>query len=78
MADGQTVLMSSNVSRSESKAVIGLPGLSELPGFQSLTDKQSSRITGDLVLLVTPHVVHRAHAQAMGPYIPLHPRPETE
>ncbi len=76
--DGQTALMASNVTRSEARAAIGIPGLSELPGFQVPTDKSSDKITGDLVVLITPHIVHLAHTQAKGPQIQINPRPDTE
>ncbi len=73
--DGETVMMISNTTESETAAVSGIPELSELPGFQSTTDRNSTKITGDLVLLITPHIVRRAHVAATGPYIPLTSRP---
>ncbi len=73
--DGETVMMISNTTQSEAAALSGIPGLSELPGFQSTTNRNSTKITGDLVLLITPHIVRRAHLAATGPYIPLTPRP---
>lgn len=76
--DGDTVMMVSQTTSSETAAVTGLPGLSELPGFQSTTNKNGSKSTGELVLLVTPHITRRAHTSARGPYIPLQTRPETD
>ncbi len=78
LKDGETALMASNVTRSELRAATGIPGLSELPGFQVPTDKSSDKITGDLVVLITPHIVHLAHTQAKGPFIQINSRPETE
>ena len=71
--DGETVMMISNTSRSESAAITGAPGLSELPGFQSTTNRNGSVITGDLVLMITPHIVHSARSGTVGSYIPLAP-----
>lgn len=76
--DGETVMMVSNTSRSESAAISGEPGLSELPGFQSTTDRNESDTSGNLVLLITPHIVRHGHTQAAGPYIPLTSRPGEE
>lgn len=76
--DGDTVMMVSQTTSSETAAVTGLPGLSELPGFQSTTNKNGNKSTGELVLLVTPHIARRAHTSARGPYIPLQTRPETD
>jgi Flp pilus assembly secretin CpaC len=78
MHDGDTVMMVSQTTSTETAAVTGIPGLSELPGFQSTTNKNGSKSTGELVLLVTPHITRRAHTSARGPYIPLVSRPETD
>lgn len=72
--DGETVMMISDTTRSESAAVTGLPGLSELPGFQSTTNRNGTTITGDLVLMITPHIVHSPRNGIVGAYIPLVPR----
>ncbi|MEZ2345870.1 type II secretion system protein GspD [Terriglobus sp. RCC_193] len=76
--DGDTVMMVSQTTSTETAAVTGMPGLSEIPGFQSTTNKNGSKSTGELVLLVTPHIARRAHTSAKGPYIPLQSRPETD
>ena len=62
-------MMVSNVNRSESSAVTGIPGLSELPGFQMPTDQNAEKDTGQLVVVVTPHVVRRRSDMASGPRI---------
>ena len=76
--DGETVLMISDTTRSETAAVTGLPGLGDVPGFQSTTNRNGSISSSDLVLLVTPHVVRKSHVQATGPYVPLASRPGDE
>lgn len=76
--DGDTVMMISATSKTETAAVTGLPGLSEIPGFQSTTNRNGTETTGDLVLLVTPHIVRRAHPSSVGPYIVLQPRPDSD
>jgi type II secretory pathway component GspD/PulD (secretin) len=59
VADGESVLMVSNVSRSETAAMSGIPGLSELPGFQMPVTQDVEKDTNQLVLEVTPHVVRQ-------------------
>ena len=76
--NGDTMMMISNTTQSETNAVNGVPGLSELPGFQSTTNSNSTKITGDLVLMITPHIVRAGHTRAKGPYVPLSPRPSDE
>ncbi len=67
--DGETALILSNVTRSEARAINGLPGLSELPGFQSATDQTFEKDSSQLVLLLTPHIVRRRSSVVVGPRI---------
>ena len=53
---GQTALLVSQVSQNESKAIQGLPYLSELPGFQG-TYRSDEKDTGELLITITPHIV---------------------
>jgi len=69
VADGESVLMVSNVTRNESAAMTGIPGLSELPGFQMPLDQSAEKDTSQLVVLVTPHVVRRRSDLVAGPRI---------
>jgi len=78
---GQTALLASEVSSQETKAVQGLPGLSELPGFQSTTNQNKTVSTGELLIAITPHVVregglHIASRPLLLPYDP-HPSAQT-
>lgn len=58
----KSALIVSNLTRQESKAVGGIPGLGELPGFAAATtDKSTEQDVSKLVILITPHIVrHRA------------------
>jgi len=53
---GQTALMASAVSRNEARDIEGIPGLSELPGFQG-TEKSAEVDADELLITITPHVV---------------------
>jgi general secretion pathway protein D len=70
VADGESALMVSNVTRGESAALTGLPGLSELPGFQLPTEDVGQRSSNQLVVVVTPHIVRRRSDLIAGPRIP--------
>ena len=60
MPDGQTAMMLSNLTSSQSASLTGLPGLSDLPGFrQTLADTNKETDHSELVLLVTPHIARR-------------------
>ena len=68
--DGETVLMASTLSRTQSAAISGIPGLGELPGFQSATaDTIAETDSSELILLVTPHVTRRRSNPTAGPRI---------
>ncbi|WP_263418251.1 type II and III secretion system protein [Terriglobus albidus] len=69
--DGDTIMLVSAMSEQEAYAVSGLPGLSELPGFGSTTNKQSSRSKSDLVILLTPHIVRSRRKGNAGPLVPI-------
>jgi Flp pilus assembly secretin CpaC len=69
VADGESTMMVSSVSRSEKAAMSGIPGLSELPGFQMPAVQDVEKDTTQLVLVVTPHVVRRRSYMVASPRI---------
>jgi Flp pilus assembly secretin CpaC len=71
VADGESVLMVSNVTRNEAAAMAGIPGLSELPGFQAPTSDNIEKDTSQLVVVVTPHLVRIRSDLFIGPRIPV-------
>ncbi len=72
IGDGQTALLVSSLSKTESGAVSGYPGLAELPGFQStISNKTTEQDSSDLVLLITPRIVRRRSSIIAGPRIAL-------
>ncbi len=70
--DGDTALVVSSLTRSEAASLNGLPGISELPGFQTATAvKTTNENSSDLLLLITPHVTRRRSNLTAGPRIPI-------
>ena len=69
--EGESVLMVSYVSKTESAAMSGIPGLSELPGFQMPVTQDVQKDTNQLVMVVTPHVVRRRSDLLASPRIAL-------
>lgn len=63
---GASALVVSNLSKQQSRAVDGVPGLSELPGFQSTTNNSTENDFSDLVIVITPHIIRLAHKQSAG------------
>lgn len=72
VVDGESALLVSNVTKNESAAMTGIPGLSELPGFQLPTDRNTETDTSQLVVVVTPHIVRRRANRIAGPRMVLH------
>jgi general secretion pathway protein D len=66
LRDGASAVVVSSLSRQQSRAVTGIPGLSEIPGFQSTTNADSETDFSDLAIVITPHVIRLAHAQEAG------------
>ncbi|MGB9032248.1 MAG: hypothetical protein WCC27_19140, partial [Acidobacteriaceae bacterium] len=61
---GESALVLSSLSRQESNAITGIPGLSEIPGFQSTTNNNSNLDVAELAIVITPHIVRAVHQGA--------------
>ncbi len=68
---GASALVVGNLSRQESNAISGTPGLTELPGFASLSSTTNEYDVSNLAVLVTPRIIRRRHSDLAGPVIPL-------
>jgi general secretion pathway protein D len=77
--DGDTALMVSSLTKSESASLSGYPLLADLPGFQTATaDKTTTTDSSDLILLITPHVTRRRSNLTAGPRIAINlPEPSS-
>jgi general secretion pathway protein D len=53
---GQTAMLATLVSSSEMKALTGLPGLNDIPGFQG-TNQDRQKSSTALLITITPHIV---------------------
>jgi type II secretory pathway component GspD/PulD (secretin) len=71
LRNGASALVVGDLSRQESNAVSGNPGLSELPGFTALSATTKEYDVSNLAILVTPHILRRRRNDLTGPFIPL-------
>jgi Flp pilus assembly secretin CpaC len=69
LAEGDSAMLVSNVSKTQTAAMTGVPLLSELPGFQLPTDDNVEKDTDQLVVVVTPHIIRRRSDTVAGPRI---------
>jgi type II secretory pathway component GspD/PulD (secretin) len=66
---GESVLLVSSLTKQDTLAVTGIPGLSELPGLRSGTFQSKQQNTAELAVVITPHVVRRVHTRQADPMI---------
>ena len=73
VGEGESAMLVSSVSKTETAAMSGIPGLSELPGFQMPVTQDVQKNSSQLVILVTPHVVRRRSDTVASPRIAVPP-----
>lgn len=61
---GESAVLVSSLSRQQADAISGVPGLSELPGFQDATNKDSTLNYSELAIVVTPYIVSLARPES--------------
>jgi type II secretory pathway component GspD/PulD (secretin) len=57
LKEGEATVIATELSRSQSNAISGTPGLSEIPGLNNATNKNVQLNYATLVIVITPHVV---------------------
>jgi general secretion pathway protein D len=61
---GETAIMASDLSSSQSRAMSGLPGIGDIPGLMDFNDIQRNQNVSRLLILVTPRVVRNVQNPA--------------
>jgi len=64
---GQGVVLVSELDKSESRAISGLPGVSEIPGLNNVTSKDINKNNSTLLIVMTPHVIRGTQAAGHTP-----------
>lgn len=67
--EGSAVVVASELDKSESRAISGTPGLSEIPGLNDVTDKNVQKNFATLLIIITPHVVRGTQASGHTPML---------
>jgi Flp pilus assembly secretin CpaC len=57
LQQGEGVVVMSELDSSQMRAISGLPGISEIPGLNDITDKNMQKNSSSLLVVVTPHVI---------------------
>ena len=66
---GETAMLVSDLSKTESRALSGLPGAGDIPGLQDISDIQRNQNVARLLILVTPRVTRNPQAAGHSPML---------
>ena len=71
LLDGEPAVIAGEVTHSETRALSGIPGLGEVPGFNKITTTNSKQLEDDeLLVVLTPHIIARSTGQSSEVYLP--------
>jgi tetratricopeptide (TPR) repeat protein len=62
LKEGEATVVATEMDKSQSLAISGTPGLSEIPGMNNVTDKDLQKNYATLVIVMTPHLVRGPQA----------------
>jgi Flp pilus assembly secretin CpaC len=62
LKEGEATVVATEMDKSQSQAISGTPGLSEIPGMNNVTEKDLQKSYATLVIVMTPHVVRGPQA----------------
>ncbi len=65
--EGAAVVVASELDKAESRAISGVPGFSEIPGLNNVTDVDTQKSYASLLIIITPHVVRGSRTAAIRP-----------
>jgi type II secretory pathway component GspD/PulD (secretin) len=69
LKEGESVAVVENLSKSQSQTISGTPGISEIPGLNDATDKDTQKNYATLLIVMTPHVIRSTQAAGHTPMI---------
>ena len=74
LKQGEAVVVMSELDKSQSRAISGMPGISEIPGLNDLTGKDNQKNYATLLIVITPHVIRGTQAAGHSPMMRVEPR----
>jgi general secretion pathway protein D len=70
LQNGEPAVVAGQISRSETRDLSGIPGLSQIPGLNKLTSTNSKQTEYDeLLVVITPHITRRGMGQSTEVYL---------
>ena len=62
LKQGAAAVIAGDLDQSQSRAISGTPGLSELPGMNNLTGNENQQNYATLLIVITPHLIRGTQA----------------
>ncbi len=69
LKQGEGVVVISDLNKQESLAIRGVPGISEIPGLNNATGKNTQKSYATMLIVITPHVVRGTQSSGRSPMI---------
>jgi type II secretory pathway component GspD/PulD (secretin) len=69
MRQGEAVVVVSQLNKQESRSISGTPGISEIPGLNNLSSKDTNIDTSSLLIVMTPHVIRGTQPAGHSPMV---------
>jgi general secretion pathway protein D len=69
LKEGAGVVVMSELDKDESRALSGTPGISEIPGLNNLTGKNTQKNYATLLMIITPHVIRGLQTSSHSPML---------
>ncbi len=67
LREGEAIAVVSQLDKSESRAVSGAPGISEIPGLNNISAKDNQKDYATLLIVITPRVIRGTQAAGHSP-----------
>jgi len=67
LRQGEGVVVVSDIDKEQSRAISGVPGFSEVPGLNDVTENNSQQSYATLLIIMTPHVIRGTQAAGRSP-----------
>jgi tetratricopeptide (TPR) repeat protein len=67
LRQGEGVVVVSDLDKQQSRAISGVPGISEIPGLNDVTSKDAQKSYSTLLIVMTPHVIRGTQSAGHSP-----------
>ena len=67
LRQGEGVVVVSDLDKQQSRAISGVPGISEIPGLNDLTGNDAKKSYATLLIVMTPHVIRGTQSAGHSP-----------